>query len=320
MSHTSQHALLQQVYKFNRYPVISSWFQTRLQHLIASGIHCGNTSIVTEQLIHNLQQYSKQHQIRNVVIGMSGGIDSAVTATLFNHAGYNVTAIIMPILQNPAETARAVEVCETLGISYTLINLTGQYEQLIRNMSEYDTDIMAQHHDSAVRRGNVRARLRMITLYHHASKLKGFVASTDNFSELAAGFWTLHGDVGDVAPIQSLTKSWEVPSVATELQVPLSVIEATPTDGLGISQGDESQFGFSYLEFDIVLLSLLHDQRPDPDWMQGTTAEDLRVINAVKHRIQHSVHKRQNPHNLQHPVYAHRYSQMASLDNTLSGE
>ena len=113
------------------------------------------------------------------------------------------------------------------------------------------------------RQGNIRARLRMITLYNLAHKVAGCVGSTDNFSELAAGFWTLHGDVGDIAPIQSLNKSWEVPMLAKMLDVPQATVEAVPTDGLGISNSDADQLGMSYLEFDIALFELLSLPRLD---------------------------------------------------------
>jgi hypothetical protein len=107
-----------------------------------------------------------------------------------------------------------------------------------------------------VRKGNIRARLRMITLYNLAQLHGGFVASTDNLSELGAGFWTLHGDVGDYSPIQSLLKSWEVPYLAQLNGVPESTVRAKPTDGLGIDSGDEAQLGASYLEWDLMTYAL----------------------------------------------------------------
>ena len=147
-----------------------------------------------------------------------------------------------------------------------------------------------------------------------AASKKGLVASTDNFSELAAGFWTLHGDVGDIAPIQSLTKSWEVPALAEKLGVPQSVIEAVPTDGLGVANGDEDQFGFSYLEFDIALFSLFESKYIK---QQLEDDNDVRIISEVESRIGSTVYKRFNPLNLQHPHFADRYDQLLKLDNHL---
>ena len=153
----------------------------------------------------------------------------------------------------------------------------------------------------------------MITLYNQASLHKGIVGSTDNFSELAAGFWTLHGDVGDVAPIQSLTKSWEVPALADELGVPESIISAVPTDGLGVANGDEDQFGFSYLEFDIAMFSLFNDFD-----IADLEDKDMSIINNVKQRIGSTVYKRFNPLNLEHPLDQNRYTDLEQLDINLT--
>jgi nicotinamide-nucleotide amidase len=154
--------------------------------------------------------------------------------------------------------------------------------------------------------------MRMITLYNLASLNKGIVGSTDNFSELAAGFWTLHGDVGDVAPIQSLTKSWEVPALAELLEVPDSIVSAKPTDGLGVANGDEDQFGFSYLEFDIAMFSLFRDNQLEPE-----NEKDKAIVESVKQRLTSTIYKRFNPLNLPHPLDEDRYSHLEKLDNYL---
>jgi NAD+ synthetase len=153
--------------------------------------------------------------------------------------------------------------------------------------------------------------LRMMALYNLASNNGGIVASTDNFSELAAGFWTLHGDVGDVAPIQSLTKSWEVPLVAEELGVPSSIINAVPTDGLGISESDEDQLGVSYLEFDVAVLGLTTKLLSNTEEM---TTTDKRKMQIIQNRLLSSAYKRKNPYNLVHPYFTDRFEQLELID------
>jgi nicotinamide-nucleotide amidase len=246
---------------------------------------------------------------------MSGGIDSALTAALFKKAGWNVTGLTLPIHQNPEETQRGIDACEALGITHKQVDLSDAYDNLLSHQHEMPpVDGTEDDKASKIRRGNIRARLRMITLYNEAARQNGIVGSTDNFSELSAGFWTLHGDVGDVAPIQSLSKSWEVPALADLMGVPQETVYATPTDGLGVDAGDEAQFGFTYLHFDIVLLGLLNNIFSN----EGADEDDVAIIDSVKSKIKATGYKRINPVNLDHPLRGNGlYDALQILDNLL---
>jgi nicotinamide-nucleotide amidase len=151
------------------------------------------------------------------------------------------------------------------------------------------------------------------------------VASTDNFSELGAGFWTLHGDVGDLAPVQTLLKSWEVPWMARAHGVPERTWRANPTDGLGIGAGDEAQIGATYLQWDILVFAVIAALREEPD----LGAEDLpaalgtgddpvaaQAVGVVLDRLRRTWFKRVNPIVLEHPR-TDRLGAMDAIDDRL---
>lgn len=320
----------------NQIGKLSSWFDKKLYALVYSDqflteLELGN---LKDGIIQELIDYRTQTGVKTATIGMSGGIDSALTAALLKEAGWTVIGVTMPIHQIPSETERGIEACDKLGIDHLHIDLTQAYEAMLNTEFLLDPDLVgSQKKEVRIRRGNIRARLRMITLYNLAAKHKGLVASTDNYSELAAGFWTLHGDVGDLSPIQALLKSWEVPMLARMLGVPESIVKAKPTDGLGVDDGDEAQFGFSYLEFDIMLTAMIqtnenwifHDSvvnKSDRTRLRALkkelgVADDERadhVFDEVCKRIGGTWFKRMNPVNIQHGIEKSRYSHLANLD------
>lgn len=301
---------------------LTNWFDAALEQLIDQNVYVDVNGLedIGQKIVQGLKSYKQKYNINTAVIGMSGGVDSALTAAMFKAADWRVVGVTMPIHQKEEETDRGIEACKTLELEHVHIDLTNHFESLLASVKKYDKKI--NNKDTVIRRGNLRVRSRMITVYNIASMESGLVASTDNFSELAAGFWTLHGDVGDVAPIQSLNKSWEVPKLAEIYKVPLSTVFATPTDGLGISNGDEDQFGFSYLEFDIVLMRLCQSglnfvNRDQMLEYLDVSATDLVAVNKILDRIRISSFKRQNPYNLPHPLHDHRYAGLSNIDRTL---
>ena len=313
------------ILEYNRKPQLSPAFDKLLDGYIKDGKYMSieKLQVLRNDIIQQLVSYANTYKISNVCVGISGGIDSALTASLFRDAGYHVIGVTMPINQIEEETDRGIETCQALGIDHRHIDLTEAYEQVIKQEFKLDAGLINKSVDSRIRKGNIRARLRMITLYNLAGASQGFVASTDNFSELAAGFWTLHGDVGDVSPIQSLSKSWEVPALAEMQGVPDSVVFAVPTDGLGVSSSDEDQFGFSYLEFDLALFKVLENvdgvefENVVSDIVGFKDAKDKLIVDRVIDRIKGTTYKRFNPYNLKHTFEKDRYDLLDKLDNQL---
>lgn len=294
---------------------LSPWFAKQLAWLVKNGDYRPQDAIgdvLIPDTVNMLRLYREQTGRSTVVLGMSGGVDSALTAALFRDAGWSVIGVTLPIHQEQVETDRGFEACEALGIKHLHLDLSDMYDAMVKTQFELDGGIHFDNKPARIRCGNIRARLRMITLYNLAQANHGLVASTDNYTELAAGFWTLHGDVGDVSPIQAYTKSWDVPVAAKLIGVPEATWRATPTDGLGIDAGDEAQLGASYLEWDIMLLSLnLLTQSPD-EFGGDRHAED--VYKAVTDRIALTWFKRMNPVNLPHAFDNGRYAFLEDID------
>jgi nicotinamide-nucleotide amidase len=302
--------------------LLSHWFDAQLRAQTEEGLFLAPDDLgaVGKRLIAQLADYRRQAGVSTAVLGMSGGVDSALTAALLKEAGWNVIGYTLPIEQDPVETERGVEACEALGIGHLHLDLSDQYRHMVGGLGALDAALPASD-DSAyrTRRGNIRARLRMITLYDQAHRWGGLVASTDNFSELGAGFWTLHGDVGDLAPVQTLLKSWEIPWMARAHGVPERTWRAKPSDGLGIGAGDEAQIGASYLQWDIVVFAVIAALRADPDLRADDvpaalgTGDDpvaAEVAGVVLDRLRRTWFKRVNPVVLEHP----RADRLGALD------
>lgn len=290
---------------------LSAFLSSTMDQAIRDGYLPDTTQLkaINAAIVRTTADYRVKTGRQVVVLGMSGGVDSALTAAIFKEAGYHVTGVTMPIHQDPAETERGQEACDALGIERRHVDLSDLYDQTLAAQAAVDGVLATDgdNHAVRIRRGNVRARIRMITLYNLAAHLGGIVASTDNFSELGAGFWTLHGDVGDFSPIQALLKSWEVPYLARLNGVPEKTVRANPTDGLGIDAGDEAQLGCSYLEWDLMTYAL---HRGD-----DIPFEDDRVLQAVMKRMRSTWFKRRNPLRVAHPAFD-RYELLDAIDRT----
>jgi NAD+ synthetase len=219
--------------------------------------------IILRGAIHGGCEYLNENPaIKTMVIGISGGIDSALTAALAQKVclahekrGIKLLGYCLEIDGNkPDELERAIAVGKTLCHEFSFINLTNiflqtmkeidkqLYEKYTSNPIEFKEMVISDCTlDEKVRAGNIKARVRMLYLYNQARLRNGIVLSTDNYTELQLGFWTLHGDVGDFGFIQELWKT-EVYGLAAMIGGPLkSCIEATPTDGLGITNSDIDQ-------------------------------------------------------------------------------
>lgn len=194
-----------------------------------------------------LSDYSKNANDKSFVVGVSGGIDSALTSTLCAETGINTYVVSLPIKQGGAELARAEEHISFLADKYE--NVIPLQFELDKVFTEFST--LFERVDELVL-ANSRSRLRMATLYHVAGLTNSLVVGTGNkVEDFGIGFYTKYGDGGvDLSPIADLMKS-EVREAAVEYKVPFSILDATPTDGLwDDGRSDEDQIGATYDELE----------------------------------------------------------------------
>ena len=210
------------------------------------------TEKVIDYIVNWLKDYALNARVNGFVIGISGGIDSAVTSTLCAKTGLKVLCIEMPIHQAESHVSRAQEHIKSLkdrfkNVSDIRVDLTPVFE-------EFKTEVSIKGNQATVDMAlaNTRARLRMTTLYYHAGLLSLLVAGTGNkVEDFGVGFYTKYGDGGvDLSPIADLLKS-EVYALGKELGVSDTIMNAAPSDGLfGDARSDEDQIGASYPELE----------------------------------------------------------------------
>lgn len=211
-----------------------------------------NTEKVVEYIVSWLKEYAENSNVNGFVIGISGGIDSAVTSTLCAKTGFPVLCVEMPIHQAENQITRTYNHIEWLQknfkkISVQQVNLTPVFDSLIAVFPKAENE-----EQLLMSLANTRARLRMTTLYYFAGLNGYLVAGTGNkVEDFGIGFFTKYGDGGvDISPIADLMKS-EVYEIAKYLGINEAIIKAAPTDGLwGDDKTDEDQIGASYDELE----------------------------------------------------------------------
>jgi NAD+ synthase len=205
-----------------------------------------------------LQNYLIETKAKGYVLGVSGGIDSALVAALTTKAvgKDNLFALLMPIDSHPSDLNDGLELVRNFNIPYQIIDLSETYHTLIKNY-----DISGDEPNTRLALNNTKVRLRMVTLYAYAQHRNALVLGTDNADEIHVGYFTKYGDgAADLAPIAELTKG-EVYQASKLLGVPESILKRTPTAGLFSGQTDEGELGVTYAELDDYLLGREVDQK-----------------------------------------------------------
>jgi NAD+ synthase len=247
------------------------------------------TEKVVNHIVNWLKDYATNAGVNGFVVGVSGGIDSAVTSTLCAKTGLNLLCVEMPIHQAESHVTRAQEHISQLknhfeNVDDTRTDLTPVFE-------EFKTEIFMDGDQATVDMAlaNTRARLRMTTLYYYAGLYGLLVAGTGNkVEDFGVGFYTKYGDGGvDLSPIADLLKS-EVYEIGEFLKVPKSIMKAAPSDGLfGDTRSDEDQIGASYPELEWAMK--MDDEGKTADAFSGRKQEVFKIYkrynNSNKHKM-----------------------------------
>lgn len=216
----------------------------------------------------------KESGAKGIVVGLSGGIDSACVAALAKMAvGDNMVGLIMPCHSSLDDEISALLAAKKIQIPIHKVDLSSVYDQFVGIIGSQEKVVI----------GNVKPRLRMITLYAFANKLNYLVAGTGNKSELTVGYFTKYGDGGvDILPLGDLVKS-EVRQLAKELEIPDEIIARVPTAGLWHGQTDEGELGISYQDLDSAIKTIETGAKP---------AVSKEVIAKIKKLNRATEHKR----------------------------
>lgn len=246
-----------------------------------------------------LIEYFKHYNLKSAVIGLSGGIDSTVSALILSEVCYELGIPLigrcLTIDSKYSEIRRANLIGECLCDDYIETNvLEGSFKLLNKSLIQ---------NTNKIRNGNLKARLRMIALYDLAKAKNGIVIDNENTTEFHLGFSTLHGDVGDIKPLKMLWKSdiYLLADYILENKVKTSklknalidVINAEPTDGLGISSSDMEQIGAP--NYRIVDDILYHDFWDDMDEIDIIDKYGETIVNNIMRKKDATKYKRERP-------------------------
>ncbi|MCJ7769745.1 MAG: NAD(+) synthase [Dehalococcoidales bacterium] len=235
-----------------------------------------NTQQLAGRLVLWIREKVSAAGLKGTVFGISGGLDSSVVAVLCRRAfTKNTLGLVMPCYSSQQDEQHAMAVASKFSIPTQTLVLDDIYDSLLKILPLNEASATSQ-----MTRGNLKARLRMLTLYFYANQLRYLVVGSGNRSELAVGYFTKHGDGSvDILPLGNLVKR-QVKELAEFLEIPQEIINKPPSAGLWLGQTDEDELGLSYNELD--------------DYLTGGKVPE-KIRQKIEKLIASSGHKRKLP-------------------------
>ncbi|MFH1391235.1 MAG: NAD+ synthase [Candidatus Diapherotrites archaeon] len=236
-----------------------------------------NESDLSEKLVVKIKEYFNNRTLKKAVLGLSGGIDSAVVLALLckSIGRENVTAILMPNskITKDSSTKDAENLAKKLEVKYFIVPI----DPILNSFENLPWE------QSNLAKANIAARIRAVVLYNYANSHKCIVAGTGNKSEFYLGYFTKYGDAAaDVFPIGDLLKK-EVRLVAEQLNIGPEFLDKVPSAELWSGQEDEKELGFSYEVID-ELLPLILENKEIPEGEEEAVAKLKKIIESTSHK------------------------------------
>lgn len=244
---------------------------------------------VKDHIVHWLNDYLQKSGLKGFVVGVSGGIDSAVTSALAAHTGQPVLCIDMPIHQAQDQRSRGRMHTDQLverfkNVSAITVDLTEEFESFRQNLPPTYGQV-----DTKMALANTRARLRMTTLYYYAAAHRYLVCGTGNkVEDFGVGFYTKYGDGGvDLSPIADLMKT-EVFALGKYLGVSQEILDAPPTDGLwSDNRSDVDQIGATYPELEWAMRQ--YEKGAQANDFEGREKEVFQIFKKFHNQNRHKM-------------------------------
>ena len=258
--------------------------------MLSTGLLRIKADETASKVVNFIRENIEKSGLRDAVVSVSGGIDSAVILALTVKAlgSERVTALTLPErdITPPCDITDVMQLTGAYDVTCDTVEITPVLECLSSILPKYDPK-------DRISSGNLKARTRMIVTYHYANVNHAMVIGSTNRTEWMTGYFTKYGDGGvDLLPLADLYKN-QIRQLAEYLDIPRNIITKTPTAGFWPGQSDEGELGVKYDTLDLILLGF--EQKLSDEAISGALDADLGLVRRIRTRVEVNGHKRRIP-------------------------